>query len=52
LDVGSLEPELGELVTVFGQQTVTADDLAKWAGTNSYEILTGIGARVPRYYPD
>jgi alanine racemase len=50
LDVGSLEPELGELVTVFGQQTVTADDLAKWAGTNSYEILTGIGGRVQRLY--
>jgi alanine racemase len=50
LDVGALEVEVGELVTVFGQQDITADDVAVWAGTNSYEILTGIGGRVERRY--
>ena len=27
---------------------ITADDHARWCGTISYEILTDIGARVPR----
>jgi alanine racemase len=29
---------------------VTVEDLAEWAGTIPYEILTNIGARVPRVY--
>jgi alanine racemase len=29
---------------------VTAEDLAKWAGTIPYEILTNINTRVPRVY--
>lgn len=33
---------------VFGPHGVTADDVAGWAGTISYEVLTGIGARVER----
>jgi alanine racemase len=32
-----------------GEQ-VTAEDLAAWAGTNSYEVLTNISARVPRLF--
>jgi alanine racemase len=32
-----------------GEQ-VTAEELAAWAGTNSYEVLTSISARVPRVY--
>jgi alanine racemase len=50
LELGELEAGVGELVTVFGAQGITAEDVAAWAGTNSYEILTGIGARVPRVY--
>ncbi|MFN3266703.1 MAG: alanine racemase [Deinococcales bacterium] len=50
LDVRELEAEVGELVTVFGADAITAEDVAIWAQTNSYEILTGIGARVPRHY--
>ncbi len=30
--------------------TITVDELAAWAGTISYEILTGINTRVPRRY--
>jgi alanine racemase len=50
LDIGSLEVNYGDLVMVFGANTITADDVATWAKTNSYEILTGIGSRVPRIY--
>ena len=39
----------GDEVTVFGDAP-TAWDLAGWAGTNAWQILTGVGARVPRRY--
>jgi alanine racemase len=31
---------------------ITVEDLAKWAGTIPYEILTNINTRVPRVYPE
>jgi alanine racemase len=34
-----------------GDSAITAETLARWAGTVPYEILTGINARVPRVYP-
>jgi len=33
-----------------GDEAITADDLADWAGTIPYEILTNINTRVPRVY--
>lgn len=33
-----------------GDQRLTAEELAEWAGTVPYEILTGINTRVPRVY--
>lgn len=33
-----------------GGQRITAEDLARWAGTIPYEILTNINTRVPRIY--
>ncbi len=50
LEVAGLEVAVGDLVTLFGAGAITADQVASWAGTNSYEILTGIAARVPRVY--
>ncbi len=50
LDIGEVEAEYGDMVEVFGAKQITADHVANWANTNSYEILTGIGARVPRQY--
>lgn len=33
-----------------GQNTITVEELAQWAGTIPYEILTNINTRVPRVY--
>jgi alanine racemase len=33
-------------------ETVTCEDLAQWAGTIPYEILTNINTRVPRIYKE
>lgn len=33
-----------------GEECIQADDLARWSGTISYEILCGISKRVPRIY--
>ncbi|MCL4424673.1 MAG: alanine racemase [Firmicutes bacterium] len=33
-----------------GQETIEADEMAAWQDTISYEILCGIGRRVPRIY--
>jgi alanine racemase len=29
---------------------ITAEDLADWSGTNEYEVMTNISARVPRVF--
>lgn len=47
------EVSVGEEVVVFGQQKneiIKVEEVAKLAGTISYEILTGVSARVPRLY--
>jgi alanine racemase len=33
-----------------GAAEISADEIAAWANTISYEILTSIGARVPRIH--
>jgi alanine racemase len=33
-----------------GQDAIWADELAEWTDTIPYEVLCGIGARVPRVY--
>jgi alanine racemase len=38
------------LVGKQGEEEVTVEELATLAGTIPYEILTGIGRRVPREY--
>jgi alanine racemase len=43
----------GDEVVLIGEQggaRVTVEELAEWAGTIPYEILTAIGDRVPRLY--
>lgn len=45
--------QVGDRVTLIGrdgQETVFADEVADWIGTIPYEVLCGIGSRVPRLY--
>jgi alanine racemase len=39
----------GDTVTIIGD-SITAQDVADWAGTIPYEVLTNINTRVPRLY--
>jgi alanine racemase len=56
VDVTDLpETALGGPVTLIGRdgaEAITVDDVARWAGTVSYEILCGISKRVPRVLLD
>ncbi len=38
------------LIGTDGNETITADEVAAWAGTIPYEVLTNINTRVPRVY--
>jgi alanine racemase len=47
------EAEIGDEVVFLGSQgrkTITGDDLAKWAGTISYEVFCSIGQRNKKEY--
>jgi alanine racemase len=51
VDCGDDPVDPGDQVVLMGRQgsdEITADDLAAWMGTISYEIVSGVGARVPR----
>ncbi|MDT7548313.1 MAG: alanine racemase, partial [Actinomycetota bacterium] len=53
LDVGEDDVDAGDEVVLFGPGTggePTAQDWADWLGTINYEIVTRVGARVPRTY--
>lgn len=53
LDLGDAGAAAGDEVCLIGRQraaAVTADDWARWLGTINYEIVCGIGKRVPRVY--
>jgi alanine racemase len=54
VDVTDLAPvQVGEIATLIGQQgqeSIWADEVANCIGTISYEVLCGIGSRVPRLY--
>lgn len=55
VDLGGDEPEPGAEAILFGpgdRGEPTAEDWAQAAGTIAYEIVTRIGTRVPRVYPD
>jgi alanine racemase len=55
IDLGSPthSVSVGDVVTVIGEDrgdAITLDEFAQWSGTISYEILTGMGARLSREY--
>jgi len=44
---------VGDVATVIGKDgddEITVDEFAGWAGTISYEVLTGLGSRLQRHY--
>jgi alanine racemase len=52
LDVTGAAPDAsrpGTLVELLGPH-VAVDELAGWAGTIGYEVLTGLGSRLHRIY--
>jgi len=49
VNVGDDEAQVGDEVVLLGGG-IHAENLAEWAGTNEYEVLTNISARVPRVY--
>ena len=49
LDITGIDAEAGDDVIVFGEELPVAE-LAHWANTIAYEILTGISQRVKRVY--
>lgn len=48
-DVAEAPVAVGDVAQLFGE-AITADEVAAWAQTVSYEILCGVGLRVPRIY--
>jgi alanine racemase len=53
VDVGDAPVEVGDEVVLLGAQgddEITAEEWAGRLGTIAYEIVTGIGSRVPRQY--
>lgn len=49
VNVGQEDAKVGDEVVLLGDG-ISAHDLAEWMGTNEYEVLTSIGARVPRLF--
>ena len=49
VDVGEDDVSVGDDVILLGDD-IKAEDLAEWTGTNEYEVLTNISARVPRRF--
>jgi alanine racemase len=42
--------DVATLVGRSGEEEITIDEFAGWAGTNAYEALSRLGPRVPRDY--
>ena len=49
VNVGDDDVKVGDEVILFGDG-ITAEDFADWTGTNEYEVMTNISARVPRVF--
>jgi alanine racemase len=55
IDCGDHRPEVGDEVVLIGRQgdeEITAADWAERLGTITYEVVCGVGSRVPRRYRD
>ena len=49
VNVGEDDVKVGDEVTLLGNG-IAPEDLADWVGTNEYEVMTNISARVPRVF--
>lgn len=49
INAGEDNVSVGDEVTLLGNG-ITPEELADWTGTNEYEVMTNISARVPRVY--
>ena len=49
VNAGDDDVKVGDEVTLLGNG-ITPEELADWAGTNEYEVMTNISARVPRVF--
>jgi len=49
VDIGDDDIKVGDEVILLGEG-ITVEDLARWVGTNVYEVMTNISARVPRVF--
>ncbi len=49
VDAGEDDVKMGDGVTLLGGG-IAPEELADWAGTNEYEVMTNISARVPRVF--
>ena len=49
VNVGNDDAKVGDEVILLGDG-ITAEDFADWTGTNEYEVMTNISARVPRVF--
>jgi alanine racemase len=49
VNVGDDDAKVGDDVILLGDG-ITAEDFAEWTGTNEYEVMTNISARVPRVF--
>jgi alanine racemase len=55
VDVGNSRVKIGDEVILIGAQNknrISAEELAELSGTIHYEIVCGLGSRVPRVYLD
>lgn len=56
LDVtGVPDVQVGDVATLIGRdgdERITAEEVAEWSGTISYEVLTSLGSRVERRYSE
>jgi alanine racemase len=51
VDLGSAEAKEGDTVTLLGEdqnERITAEDIAHWAGTIPYEVVTRLNPHIPR----
>ncbi len=53
VDIGDMPVKIGDEVVLIGSQgknRITAEELARLSATIPYEIVCGLGSRIPRVY--